>query len=111
MDLEQNPGYSCTSPKDLFPSNPEIADQWRSDWYSPVCRPWFKEQGANQDHGIITKLYFDAFTEASKDDELIMTSCMPVFREGSNGDKSFYAAICNDQKPIGRMIQYFPVDE
>ena len=48
----KDPDYSCPATELPF-SYPG----WNEKWYSPVCRPWFKDQRDNISHGTLSDLY------------------------------------------------------
>ena len=49
LDMES---YQCQA-EDLPFTYPE----WEEYWYSPVCRPWYKDQKMMPAHAVMTEIY------------------------------------------------------
>ena len=101
----QDPDYVC--PVEEFPFEYK---NWDNKWYSPLCRPWYKNQRENQKQNTMSDLY--TFANAER---LGITPCAPIFNEDSvkkDGDSSdFYGALCIDINPGGPLKNYFPEDQ
>ena len=92
-----DPEYSCP-----VEELPYAYPEWNPKWYSPLCRPWLKEQKSAPDQNTLSDLYIQANEQAFG-----MTACAPI----SEQDKSLFGALCLDMNPSGPLQNYYPFSE
>lgn len=107
---QNNVDYSCPV-EDLTHDYPN----WHRKWYSPLCRPWYKEAKRQKSHNTLSDLYIQASA-----DYFGITPCAPILRQpdleleleaGSTiEDEDFYGAVCYDIDPSGSLKEYFEID-
>ena len=82
---------------------------WDENWYSTLCRPWFKNQKNNKSQNTLSDIY--TFADSGK---FGLTPCAPILKQKEAGnfeDSEFYGALCLDMDPSGPLDEYFPFDE
>jgi len=99
----ENSEYVCEQ-KELGFAYPN----WNKKWYSPKCRPWFKNQLASPNQTTVSDLY--VFSDS---DRFGLTECAPILKQrgADNFEQTdFHGAICVDVDPSGPLNEYFPFD-
>ena len=61
--------YDCPA-EDL----PFTYPNWQKDWYSPVCRPWYKDQKNKPSHAVMTDIY----EFPSGKEQYGLSNCQPI---------------------------------
>lgn len=92
------PDYTCDASNLPF----EYAS-WNPDWYSVVCRDWYKEQASKSNQNTMGDLYVFA-----TDRVFGLTPCAPVRRyDTARQEFEFVAAFCIDVKSSGPLNEYY----
>ena len=94
------PGYDCPASE----VSPLVQDRWQSNYYSPLCRTWFKGQLQDPYSSYVTPSY--QFAGSRK---FGMTNCAPVSdRSTPEQSAMFVATLCSDSDISGKILNYFP---